>query len=137
MRRISDLRLPDARSRDVTVDVLTFCEARKLRILSKLSRFICRLLAVGSTPLTSLSAAIQMGLIRLGFLIGIVNRLTDSLGRRRRRRRRNLSTEESRRLQRGILLFLSAETEALIERRRPHTESSTNFIIQYSNQNSN
>lgn len=136
MRRISDLRLPDARSRDVTVDVLTFCEARKLRILSKLSRFICRLLAVGSTPLTSLSAAIQMGLIRLGFLIGIVNRLTDSLGRRRRRRR-NLSTEESRRLQRGILLFLSAETEALIERRRPHTESSTNFIIQYSNQNSN
>ena len=133
MRRISDLRLPDARSRDVTVDVLTFCEARKLRILSKLSRFICRLLAVGSTPLTSLSAAIQMGLIRLGFLIGIVNRLTDSLGRRRR----NLSTEESRRLQRGILLFLSAETEALIERRRPHTESSTNFIIQYSNQNSN
>ena len=81
MRRISDLRLPDARSRDVTVDVLTFCEARKLRILSKLSRFICRLLAVGSTPLTSLSAAIQMGLIRLGFLIGIVNRLTDSLGK--------------------------------------------------------
>lgn len=45
-----------ARSRDVTVDVLTRCDAKKVKIFSKLSRLTCCVLALTSIPRMSLPA---------------------------------------------------------------------------------
>jgi hypothetical protein len=56
MRRISDFKLPAAKSREVMVDVRTRCVARKVKIFSKLSLLAWMDLASMSIPRISLLA---------------------------------------------------------------------------------